>query len=126
MIIRLKPDFLGHVKLHVSTENQQVTVRMEAESAVVKDIIEQHMPHLKAELHQHGLHIEKFDVFVGNQNDGWQNGQHPTGFRQASKRNGQSPAGNQAEDEPYDRSEESGGRSLELRGYRSSEVDYFA
>lgn len=126
MIIRLKPDFLGHVKLHVSTVNQQVTVRMEAESSIVKEIVEQNMPHLKAELHQHGLQIEKFDVFVGNQNDGWQNGQHSTGFRQASKRNGQSPAGNHAEDEPHDRSEETGVRSSAYRGYRNSEVDYFA
>ena len=126
MIIRLKPDFLGHVKLHVSTENQQVTVRMEAESSVVKDIVEQNMPHLKAELHQHGLHIEKFDVFVGSENSGWSTGQRQPGFRQELKRNGQPSSGILTEDKPLDRTGETDHPQPAYQGYRSSEVDYFA
>lgn len=126
MIIRLKPDFLGHVKLHVSTENQQVTVRMEAESSVVKDIVEQHMPHLKAELHQHGLHIEKFDVFVGSENSGWSTGQRQPGFRQELKRNGQPSSGILAEDKVLERTGETDHQHPAYQGHRSSEVDYFA
>ena len=69
MQIRLKPDFLGNVRLQVITENHHVTVRMTADSMAVKDMIEQNVHVLKNELQQHGLEIQKFDVFVGQQND---------------------------------------------------------
>ncbi len=82
-------------------------------------------PHLKAELHQHGLEIEKFDVFVGNDNDGWRGGQQQTGFRQASKRSGQPFTGSQPDDESLDRSDDSDNRGLRARTTSTSEVDYF-
>lgn len=81
MVIRLKPEFLGNVHLHVLTENHQVTVRMMADSILVKDIVEQNLPHLRAELQHHGLEIQKFDVFVANDDQGWRGGQEQAGFR---------------------------------------------
>ena len=82
MVIRLKPEFLGNVQLHVLTENHQVTVRMMADSTLVKDIVEQNLPHLRAELQHHGLQIHKFDVFVANDDQGWRGGQEQqAGFR---------------------------------------------
>lgn len=125
MVIRLKPDFLGNVRLQVTTEGQQVMVRMEAESTAIKEIVEQNMAHLKAELHQHGLEIEKFDVFVGNDNDGWRSGQQQTGFRQASKRNGRQFNGSRPDDDSLDRSGDSDNRGPRAASTSTSEVDYF-
>jgi flagellar hook-length control protein FliK len=126
MVIRLKPDFLGNVRLQVTTEGQQVVVRMDAESAMVKEIVEQNMAHLKAELSQHGLEIQKFDVFVGNDNDGWRSGQQQTAFRQASKRSGQPSNGAQSDDEPSsDYSGESDKHGSNTGTTGTNEVDYF-
>lgn len=125
MVIRLKPDFLGNVRLQVTTEGQQVMVRMDAESAAVKEIVEQNMAHLKAELHQHGLQIEKFDVFVGNNNDGWSNGQQQAAFRQAFKHSGRTFNDAQPDDESLDRSDDSDNHGPRARTITTSEVDYF-
>jgi flagellar hook-length control protein FliK len=86
MVIRLKPEFLGNVHMQVLTENHQVTVRMMADSALVKDIVEQNLPHLQAELQHHGLEIQKFDVFVANDDHGSRNGKEQAGFRDAMNR----------------------------------------
>ena len=90
MNIHLKPEFLGNVHMQISTENHQVAVRMTAESLVVKEMIEQHLQHLRSELQQHGLEIGKFEVQVGNGNENWKSGQENAGFRQAmqQKRSG--------------------------------------
>ncbi len=126
MIIRLKPEFLGHVRLQVTTEGHQVMVRMDAESNMVKEIVEHNMPHLKAELHQHGLQIEKFDVFVGSDNDGWRSGQQQTGFRQPTKRSGQHFSSAPSDDDSFDHPSDVNNRGLRAGSYNSGEVDYFA
>jgi flagellar hook-length control protein FliK len=125
MVIRLKPEFLGNVHMQVLTENQQVTVRMMAESSRVKEIIEQNLPHLRAELHHHGLEIQKFDVFVANDEQSWRGGQEQAGFSDTRNRK---------------QSQQDGGKSRRTRrkiGLNSGdgkrvvqkepgEVDYFA
>ena len=93
MQIKLKPEFLGNLHMEVMTENQQVTVRMTAENQTVKGIIEQNLHVLKNELQQHGLQIQKFDVFVSQDNDAWRNGQQQTAFRQAQDRGYRSGSG---------------------------------
>jgi flagellar hook-length control protein FliK len=82
MNIKLKPEFLGDLRLNITTENHQVMIRMTAESSAVKDMIEQHIQVLRNELQQHGLHIDKFDVFVGTNSDAWRQRQ-----QQASRQN---------------------------------------
>jgi len=86
MSIKLKPEFLGDVHMHVSTEHHQVVVRMAAESVAVKEMIEQGLQHLRSELQHHGLEIDKFEVFVANDNSERDQGQDLAGFRQALKR----------------------------------------
>jgi len=86
MTIRLKPDFLGQVQMQISTDQQQVIVRMATESLAVKEMVEQGLQHLKTELQQHGLEIDKFDVFVANDNEDTKHSQDWAGFRQALKR----------------------------------------
>ncbi len=91
MQIHLKPEFLGSVHMQVSTDQHQVMVRMTADSQAVKETIEQHLHVLRSELQQHGLQIDKFDVLVSGDGEGWKNSQDPSGFRQAlhQRRHGQ-------------------------------------
>jgi flagellar hook-length control protein FliK len=46
-------------------------VRISAESNAVKEMIEQNLPVLKNDLQQHGLEIDKFDVYVGHDDGAW-------------------------------------------------------
>jgi flagellar hook-length control protein FliK len=65
--IDLKPDHLGRLRMHISTENNKVVVRILTEVPLVKEIMETNLSQLRTELQNHGLDIEKFDVFL---NDG--------------------------------------------------------
>jgi len=64
MRINLKPEFLGQVQLRISTENQQISVRVLTETPFVKEIIEDNIGQLKTELQNSGLLVEKLDVSV--------------------------------------------------------------
>lgn len=76
--IDLKPEFLGHVRMQVITENQQVTVKILTEFGFVKDMIENNIQQLKADLQQHGLNVDKVDVSVSRDADGNQHSQGNT------------------------------------------------
>ncbi len=67
--IELKPEFLGHIRMHVASENQQVMVRMLTELPIVKEIIENNIYQLKADLQNQGLEVEKFEVFVSKDSE---------------------------------------------------------
>ena len=67
--IDLKPEFLGHIRMQVVSENQQVTVKILAEYGFVKDMIENNAHQLKADLQQHGLEIDKLEVSVSRDSD---------------------------------------------------------
>jgi flagellar hook-length control protein FliK len=125
MVIRLKPEFLGNVHMQVVTENHQVTVRMMADSTLVKEIVEQNLSHLKAELQHHGLEIQKFDVFVANDDQGWRSGQEQAGFRDARNqkqpRSGEQRARNQRGKIPFDT-----GQGRENVQKDPGEINYFA
>jgi flagellar hook-length control protein FliK len=64
--IDLKPDYLGHVRMQVITENQQVTVRILTEFSFVKDLIENNAHQLKSDLQQQGLGVDKLEVSVSH------------------------------------------------------------
>ncbi len=66
MRIDLKPGFLGHVRLQVVTENQQVTVRILTELPMVRDMIESNIQQLKSDLQQQGLRVERVEVAVAD------------------------------------------------------------
>lgn len=67
--IDLKPEFLGHIRMQVVSENQQVTVKILTEYGFVKDMIENNVNQLKADLQQHGLEIDKLEVSVSRDSD---------------------------------------------------------
>ncbi len=76
--IDLKPDFMGHVRMQVITENQQVTVKILTEFGFVKDMIENSIQQLKADLQQQGLEVDKVDVSVSRDSQGNKNQQENT------------------------------------------------
>jgi flagellar hook-length control protein FliK len=67
--IDLKPDYLGHVRMQVITENHQVTVKILTEFSFVKDLIENNAHQLKADMQQQGLNVDKLEVSVSNGRD---------------------------------------------------------
>ena len=71
--LSLRPDVLGHLKMHISTENNQVSIRIITEVPMVKDIIESNLAQLRTDFQKQGLELEKFDISVGQgstQNNG--------------------------------------------------------
>jgi flagellar hook-length control protein FliK len=73
--IDLKPEFMGHLRMQVITENQQVTVKILTEFGFVKDMIENSVQQLKADLQQQGLEVDKVDVSVSRDSQGHKHGQ---------------------------------------------------
>jgi hypothetical protein len=64
--IDLKPDHLGQVRLQILTENAQVSIRIVAETAGARDLLESHLQSLRQELQQQGLQVESFDVTLAD------------------------------------------------------------
>ncbi|MDY6986680.1 MAG: flagellar hook-length control protein FliK [Thermodesulfobacteriota bacterium] len=66
MRLELKPAVLGHLRMHILTENDLVTLRISTHMPMVKEILESNIDQLKTALQDHGLEIEKFDVVVSH------------------------------------------------------------
>jgi len=130
MQIRLKPEFLGNLRMDVITENRLVLVRMTAESQAVKEMIEQNIGLLKNELQQHGLQIQKIDVTVSTDNNPWQSGQQQAAFDQARQRNWQGHNGRRQNSrrgvEQASANVVDSGSTAARANANSSEVDFFA
>ncbi len=60
--IDLKPESLGHLRLHVLTDHQQVTAKILAENSLVKEMIENQASLIKNELQHQGIHVNKVKV----------------------------------------------------------------
>jgi flagellar hook-length control protein FliK len=85
--IDLKPEFMGNMSMRISTNSQQVMVKILTDVPVVKEMIEASIHTLKAELQSHGLEIDKLDVFVANDshhNDREERGASPFQFKEKS------------------------------------------
>jgi len=119
--IDLKPESLGHLKLQILTENNQVTVRILAENPLVKDMIESNLGQLKANFQNQGLEIEKFDVSVAQ--DSNKNGARDS--RYDSKKMGNKSRGpKKGYDGKVEESEEIDARAR--RGQGEGAVNFFA
>ncbi len=82
--IDLKPEYLGHVRMQILTENQQVTVRILTELPAVREMIENGLPQLKIDLQQQGLQVARLEVAVSDDHR-----QHPG--RRAKNSGGRPP-----------------------------------
>ncbi|MGB5984159.1 MAG: flagellar hook-length control protein FliK [Desulfobacterales bacterium] len=65
----LKPESLGSIKLHVTTVNHQVQVKIVAQTQMVKEILEGSLNQLKLDLLNHKLDVERFEVTVAGDPD---------------------------------------------------------
>jgi flagellar hook-length control protein FliK len=64
--LHLKPDFLGHIQMQIVSEGQQVAIKMVAEFPFVRDMLENNLHQLKANLQAQGLDIDELEVSVAH------------------------------------------------------------
>ena len=119
--IDLKPDFLGHVRMQVIIENHQVTVKILTEAGFVKDMVENNIYQLKADLQQQGLNVDKLEVAVSSDSDDDRHSQEKAG--QAKDRQ-PSVAGITPGNREEETREQAGNFGLRKAG--AVTVDYFA
>ncbi len=87
--IDLKPESLGALRLHISTDQQQVTVKILADNAQVKDMIERQIPIIKSELQHSGIKVDSVDVGMMSNGSDFASSQHESSaFNQAPSSSG--------------------------------------
>ncbi len=69
MRLALKPESLGHLNLSISTDHNGVSVRIVAETAAARDLIETQLGQLRNDLTQQGLDVKALEVGVFTAND---------------------------------------------------------
>ncbi len=122
--IDLKPESLGHLRLHVSMEQQQVTVKILAENTRVKEMIENQSSLIKNELQQQGIHVHtvKVDMLMSGGSDFAYSQHEGAAFKQARHESayggGKDNSGGTAPNEP-ESMDQTGGNGGSL-------VNYFA
>ena len=67
--INLKPEYLGRLRMDISTEKHHVMLKIMTEIPIVKEIIENNIHQLRAALQTHGLQIDDFNVSVAHDSD---------------------------------------------------------
>ena len=119
--IDLKPGFLGHVRMQVIIENHQVTVKILTESGFVKDMVENNIYQLKADLQQQGLSVDKLEVAVSSDSEDYKDSQEKAGQAKDRQRS-------VASINPGDREEETHEQAgnIAVRKAGPAIVDYFA
>ncbi|HOY67057.1 MAG TPA: flagellar hook-length control protein FliK [Candidatus Ozemobacteraceae bacterium] len=91
MTLQLKPEALGKLEMQLATKDGAVTARISAESAAVKDKIEQLVPQIREHLSQQGVNILQISVDVSRKDSdgnerGMADGDGRPGLRIGSKR----------------------------------------
>jgi len=119
--IDLKPDFLGHVRMQVTTVNHQVTVKILTEFSIVKDMIENNIHQLKADLQQQGLNVDKLEVSVSHDSDKYEDNRQKADREKDRLRNTDHKS---PDNTKIERREQTGDSGLRTPG--GSTVDYFA
>ena len=117
--ISLHPPELGHLRMSISTHDNHVTVKIIVEAPMVKEVIDNNLDQLRAELGNRGLEIENFDVSVFQ--DHTQNSQDPEAFFFADDDLGENTAHQDIPDIAQ--------QNLNLKGKMGSDngrVNYFA
>jgi flagellar hook-length control protein FliK len=102
--------------MNIAADKEQLVVRIMTDRPVVKEIIETHLHHLKTELQNQGLAIDKFEVMVNpDANQQHSREQFAQMFKHHSSQNGRQQAqekdpetlnrdgGNHPDDVPHNR-----------------------
>jgi flagellar hook-length control protein FliK len=87
--IQLKPEFLGNVQMSVAADKEQLVVRVMTDQVVVKEAIEANLHHLKSELQNLGLTVDRFDVTVNPDAENPNRETFTQAFKQPASPNGQ-------------------------------------
>lgn len=66
--IRLKPESLGKITLHLTTEGEKLSIRIFTESSLSKALVEQNMSLLRQALEEQGIKSKSINVEVGGDN----------------------------------------------------------
>ncbi|MGD8212907.1 MAG: flagellar hook-length control protein FliK [Desulfobacterales bacterium] len=119
--IDLKPEFLGHVRMQVITENHQVSIKIFTEFGFVKDMVENNIQQLKTDLQQQGLNVDKLEVAVSDDTDEHKNRQQKTGQSKNTQQSATRIDPDNGEEEALLQIE-----NLDLRDTDTAAVDYFA
>jgi flagellar hook-length control protein FliK len=69
--VRLVPDSLGEVVIHLSRQDGRITGRVTVENAFVRDAIEANLSQLRQRLAQQEITLSELNVFVGNESREW-------------------------------------------------------
>ncbi len=118
----LHPESLGHLKIRISTENHQVTVRFMAETSAAKELIEHNLHQLKADFQSQGLEIQKFDVSLSQDS-----GRNGAGYNPSSAGNRTRDKAGSKREENLRRDEESSRIASTARSaVQNGAVDFFA
>ncbi len=121
--IRLKPEFLGNVQMNIAADKEQLVVRIMTDRPVVKEIIETHLHHLKTELQNQGLAIDKFEVMVNpDANQQHSREQFAQMFKHHSSQNGRQQA---KEQDPETLNRDGGNHPDDVQHNRDG-INYFA
>ncbi len=87
--IQLKPESLGDVRMSVVSEKNQLAVHMVADKVETKEIIENQLHHLKAELDKQGITVSRIEVTISADSGQQDNrGQFSQMFRNNPDNNG--------------------------------------
>jgi flagellar hook-length control protein FliK len=119
--IDLKPDFFGQVRMQVISENRQVTVKIVAEHGFVKDMIENNLHQLKADLQQQGLEVDKVEVSVSQDSEEGANNRDKLTQSKSKQGAGKQVNENHAADQDEQKPRQAPGSSDS-----SATIDYFA
>jgi len=68
--IKLEPESLGSIKIHLVTEDSSVSARIVVDNLTTKQIVQANLNQLKESLSQQGLNLEKCDISLGEDNKG--------------------------------------------------------
>jgi hypothetical protein len=119
--IDLKPEFLGHIRMQIVTESQQVAVRIVAELPFVKDMLESNLNQLKTELQAQGLEVDELEVSVAHDSraDDDKHQKAAEMLRERASKNSRFPA-------DADAAEQTDMRIGRDDGMAETAIDYFA
>jgi hypothetical protein len=128
MRMTLKPEVLGHLRMHVITENHSVVVRIVAENGMVKDVIEGNLQALKDSLAGQGLAVDDVEVSIEQEyeNKDPKGNQNQLRHSRRSAGSGKDESITRGSDKNEALHREEGEAENENHSIREGGVDYFA
>jgi flagellar hook-length control protein FliK len=67
LTVRMHPQELGDLKLDLILENDKVRVNIQAQTHMVRDVLEQHLPHLRNALEAQGIRVGEMQLSLDSQ-----------------------------------------------------------